>query len=265
MLSRTTGLVTAFVAGLALVVAAVLVVRQLTEPSKPELPVIPESRRPVLEAAARVCSPLSVPLLAAQIDAESGWRVNADSGQAQGISQFAPQTWKEWGRDGDGDGRADVWEPRDAIPSQARYMCHLYTVVKEVPGGSTRRGSTRLALAAYNAGPNAVLRAGGMPKMDETRGYVDKIVNDLLPKYRQAEKKYQENEAKHGSKKHGAAASSSPSSSPASSSSSASTRSAPSSGVTAASNLLSPAPDAATALPSTAPGATVPSASRRLR
>ncbi|WNE96285.1 lytic transglycosylase domain-containing protein [Streptomyces luomodiensis] len=196
MLTRAAGLVAAFIAGLALVVAAVLVVRHLTAPSKPELPVIPESRRPALEAAARVCAPLSVPLLAAQIDAESGWRPRADSGHAQGISQFAPVTWKEWGQDGDGDGKADVWEPRDAIPSQARYMCHLYDVVKAVPGSETSVGATRLALAAYNAGPNAVLRARGIPEILETEEYVDKIMKDLLPKYRKSEEKYRTSEAK---------------------------------------------------------------------
>ncbi|BBJ44158.1 hypothetical protein SSPO_068760 [Streptomyces antimycoticus] len=199
MLTRAAGLVAAFVAGLALVVAAVLVVRHLTAPSEPELPVVPETRRPIVESAVRACTPLSVPLLAAQIDAESGWRPDADSGHAQGISQFSPVTWKEWGQDGDGDGKANVWEPRDAIPSQARYMCHLYEVVKVVPGSKTTLGATQLALAAYNAGPNAVLRARGIPKILETQDYVDKILKELLPKYRESEEKYQRSEAKHKS------------------------------------------------------------------
>jgi len=191
MLSRAAGMLAAFVVGLALVVAAVLVVRQIMTPSEPELPVVPDARRPVLERAAKVCSPLSVPLLAAQIHAESNWRPDADSGHAQGISQFAPDTWKEWGRDGNGDGKADVWEPRDAIPSQARYMCHLYDVVEELPGNPTR-----LALAAYNAGPGAVLRARGVPTIHETRGYVDRIINTLLPQYRKSEARYEQSEAK---------------------------------------------------------------------
>ncbi|MEU1800554.1 lytic transglycosylase domain-containing protein [Streptomyces sp. NPDC019937] len=191
MLSRAAGMFAAFVAGLALVVAAILVVRQIMTPSEPKLPVIPDARRPIVEQAAKVCSPLSVPLLAAQIDAESGWRPDADSGHAQGISQFAPDTWKEWGRDGNGDGKADVWEPRDAIPSQAHYMCHLYGVVERIPGDRTR-----LALAAYNAGPGAVLRARGIPTIHETRGYVDRIMDTLLPQYRKSEARYQRSEAK---------------------------------------------------------------------
>ncbi|MGR3938185.1 lytic transglycosylase domain-containing protein [Streptomyces sp. BRA346] len=209
MLSRAAGMFAAFVAGLALVVAAVLVVRQIMASSEPELPVVPDARRPIVERAAKVCSALSVPLLAAQIHAESNWRPDADSGHAQGISQFAPDTWKEWGRDGNGDGKADVWEPRDAIPAQAHYMCHLYGVVGELPGNRTR-----LALAAYNAGPGAVVRARGIPTIHETRGYVDRIVNTLLPQYRKSEKRYQRSEAKRNrarSASPSASASSSPS------------------------------------------------------
>jgi soluble lytic murein transglycosylase-like protein len=37
-------------------------------------------------------------------------------------------------------------------------------------------GDETLALAAYNAGPQAVLRAGGVPQIAETRGYVSAIL-----------------------------------------------------------------------------------------
>ncbi|MEU5614955.1 lytic transglycosylase domain-containing protein [Streptomyces sparsogenes] len=185
MVTRRSRTVAALVGGALVLAAAILVVRHFTAPSEPELPTIPAARRPVVEAAARLCPKVSVPLLAAQIDAESGWRPDADSGHAQGISQFAPQTWAEWGRDGDGDGKADVWEPEDAIPSQARYMCHLYDMVKSLPGDPTE-----LALAAYNAGPTAVLEARGIPRIDETREYVDRILHTLLPQYRKSEAKY---------------------------------------------------------------------------
>ena len=48
-------------------------------------------------------------------------------------------------------------------------------------GGCVRKGergigSVSLALAAYNAGPRAVLRAGGIPANRETPGYVGRVI-----------------------------------------------------------------------------------------
>jgi membrane-bound lytic murein transglycosylase B len=143
----------------------------------PPLPTIPQEYLATVQSAARTCPQVDVPLLAAQIDAESHWNPDADSGRAQGIAQFYPATWAEWGRDHSGDGHPDVWNPKDAIPSQAAYMCQLFKDVHGVPGDPTQ-----LALAAYNAGPTAVLDAGGIPRIDETRNYVARI-EELIPQY----------------------------------------------------------------------------------
>jgi soluble lytic murein transglycosylase-like protein len=159
-----------------LVVAAALGVNWWLNRPAP-LPTIPQPYLATVRQAATTCPEINVPLLAAQLDAESHWNPLADSGQAQGIAQFYPSTWAEWGKDYSGDGKADVWNPKDAIPSQAAYMCSLFEQVKGVPGDPTE-----LALAAYNAGPTAVLKAQGIPQIDETLNYVNRI-EALIPLY----------------------------------------------------------------------------------
>ena len=139
---------------------------------------IPSRYTALLNTAATTCSQETVALLAAQIDAESGWNAEADSGQAQGIAQFTPATWAEWGGDYDHSGGSSVWDPGDAIPAQATYMCSLFRQTASVPGDATAN-----ALAAYNAGPSAVIKAGGVPDFSQTTAYVHRIMNDLEPRY----------------------------------------------------------------------------------
>jgi hypothetical protein len=143
----------------------------------PPLPTIPDEYLATVRTASHTCPQVSVPLLAAQLDAESHWNPDANSGQAQGIAQFYPSTWAEWGKSYSGDGKPNVWNPADAIPSQAAYMCQLFKEVRGVAGDPTQ-----LALAAYNAGPTAVLNAGGIPRITETRDYIARI-EELMPQY----------------------------------------------------------------------------------
>ncbi len=74
------------------------------------------------------------------------------------------RVWQHHRRDGDGDGRHRVHDPDDAFATAARYVRVLRRLI-----GSDRR---RLVLAAYNAGPGAVRRHGGVPPYAETIGYV---------------------------------------------------------------------------------------------
>ena len=136
---------------------------------------VPAAYVDTIEAAAASCDGLSAPVLAAQLKQESGWRTDAVStAGAVGMAQFMPTTWSAHGIDGDGDGRADPRNPYDAIWSAARFNCVLKTQVARVPGDVIA-----LTLAAYNAGPYAVLRHGGIPPYEETRHYVQTILAAL--------------------------------------------------------------------------------------
>ena len=147
--------------------------------------VVPAAYLPwVLKAGALCPAQISAPLIAAQIEAESGWNPKAKSGAgAQGIAQFMPATWRTWGKDDDQNGKVSPYDPGDAIMAQGRFMCSLAVFAQQGITRGTLQGSvTDLALAAYNAGPSAVDRSGGIPPFAETRDYIAEI-NKLIPKY----------------------------------------------------------------------------------
>ncbi|MGW3512680.1 C40 family peptidase [Streptomyces sp. NPDC000994] len=132
---------------------------------------VPAAYQPLVQKWGNLCAAINPALLAAQLYQESGFNPNARSpAAAQGIAQFIPGTWATHGIDGDGDGKADVWNPGDAIPSAASYDCELASYVKDVPGNVTHN-----MLAAYNAGAYAVIKYGGVPPYAETRNYVKTI------------------------------------------------------------------------------------------
>ncbi|MFE3996536.1 NlpC/P60 family protein [Streptomyces goshikiensis] len=132
---------------------------------------VPSNYRRLIEDAGRTCPEVSPNLLAALLKTESEFNPKATSPVgAQGIAQFMPSTWESSGIDGNGDGRRDVWDPEDAIPSAAKYLCGIAEEVKSVPGDRQSN-----MLAAYNAGSGAVLKYGGVPPYKETQGYVRSI------------------------------------------------------------------------------------------
>ncbi|MFM7210871.1 MAG: lytic transglycosylase domain-containing protein [Actinomycetota bacterium] len=134
--------------------------------------VIPEQYRPVIKEAAKRCKAVPARVLAAQLASESSWDPRAVSpAGAQGIAQFMPEVWAQYGVDGDGDGSADVWNPIDAIHSAAELNCVNRKLVADVPGDELRN-----VLAAYNAGFNQVVKYQGVPPFPETQEYVERVL-----------------------------------------------------------------------------------------
>ncbi|MEV0281568.1 bifunctional lytic transglycosylase/C40 family peptidase [Streptomyces sp. NPDC050610] len=132
---------------------------------------VPAQYEALVQKWGNLCPALSPPLLAAQLYSESGWNPKAVSpANALGIAQFIPGTWETHAIDGNGDGKKDIWDPEDAIPSAATYDCDLAKYVKSVPGDLSDN-----MLASYNAGAYAVIKNAGVPPYQETQGYVKTI------------------------------------------------------------------------------------------
>ncbi len=92
------------------------------------------------------------------VQQESGWNPNAKSHKgALGLAQLMPGTARLL--------RVDPGDPKQNLEGGARYLSWQYK----------KFGSWRLALAAYNAGPQAVTKYGGVPPYKETQNYVKVI------------------------------------------------------------------------------------------
>jgi len=99
-------------------------------------------------------------LLKAVCLAESAMNPNAVSkAGAQGLMQLMPPTAAEVHV-------SDPFDPYQSIDGGARYLAQQLATFGEVPH----------ALAAYNAGPNAVRKYGGIPPYAETQAYVEKVL-----------------------------------------------------------------------------------------
>lgn len=103
---------------------------------------------------------IDVDQLFRQVRTESNFQPNARNGKVQGLMQLSPLIQKAYGV-------KDPLDPMDNVRAGAEYLKHLIDKYD---------GNMKLALAAYNAGPTAVKRAGGVPKFKETQDYVRKIL-----------------------------------------------------------------------------------------
>jgi len=102
---------------------------------------------------------VSPDLVVNMVKTESGGRINAVSNKgARGPMQLMPATAKELGVN------PDDWQ--DNIRGGVRYINQMLRQFNDPV----------LAVAAYNAGPGKVRRAGGVPNIEETQNYVKKVL-----------------------------------------------------------------------------------------
>jgi len=147
--------------------------------------VIPPQYVPWVQRAGEECPDITPPVIAAQIQEESGWVPDVVSPKgALGIAQFLPGTFATWGRDDDGTGNVSPFNPADEIMAQGRYDCALAAQMTTLRAQGVVSGSVLdLTLAAYNAGPGKVELAGGPPSY--TASYYQQIESLAAGRYSQ--------------------------------------------------------------------------------
>lgn len=96
------------------------------------------------------------------VQAESDYNPGCVSNKgAMGLTQLMPGTARSLGVN-------DPMDPEQNLMGGAKYLAGLLKRFE---------GNERLALAAYNAGPGAVAKYGGVPPYQETQRYVEKIMS----------------------------------------------------------------------------------------
>jgi soluble lytic murein transglycosylase-like protein len=121
----------------------------------PACPVPAPFRSAFAEAAAKTGVPLSLLVATAYVESRMDPSAESHAG-ARGLLQLMPATARELRLDGD--------DPATNVLAGARYLAQMID----------RFGSVDLALAAYNAGPTAVTRAGAAPTVGTLR-YVKNV------------------------------------------------------------------------------------------
>jgi hypothetical protein len=115
--------------------------------------------RLIRRAAAR--HQVDMALVKAVMHAESAFNPHAISHKgASGLMQLMPATAARYGVE-------DIFDPVQNVYGGVRYLRDLLVMFDHNP---------RLAVAAYNAGENAVKRHKGVPPYAETQGYVRKVL-----------------------------------------------------------------------------------------
>jgi soluble lytic murein transglycosylase len=115
---------------------------------------------PIIADASRKYG-IEAPLIKAVIKAESDFDPNAISGKgARGLMQIMPMNYRLLNVE-------NPFDPHQSIDGGARYLRDML---------DRYSGKLNLSLAAYNAGPGAVDRHGGVPPYPETTEYITRVL-----------------------------------------------------------------------------------------
>lgn len=92
-------------------------------PPPPSSPVL--RYRALAKQAVKTCPglPTGVLFAIAEVETNLGRNKSVSRAGAIGPMQFLPGTWRAYATDGDGDGRADITNPADAVHTAARHLC----------------------------------------------------------------------------------------------------------------------------------------------
>src|SRR5580658_1205381 len=136
---------------------------QATDDANAPAPIPPEQIDQLVQQNADIWQ-VDPALIKSVIANESSFNANATSPVgAQGLMQLMPETAASLGV-------KDPYDPAQNVAGGTRYLRGLLDRFK---------GDTRLAVAAYNAGPGAVEKYGDVPPYAETQGYVKNVLGSL--------------------------------------------------------------------------------------
>ena len=134
-----------------------------TDATDAPAPVPPEQINQLVQQNADIWQ-VDPALIKSVIANESSFNANATSPVgAQGLMQLMPETAASLGV-------RDPYDPAQNVAGGTRYLKGLLDRFK---------GDTRLAVAAYNAGPGAVEKYGDVPPYAETQNYVKNVLGSL--------------------------------------------------------------------------------------
>lgn len=130
---------------------------------------VPPAFEPWFRKAGALCRQITPAFLAGISKQESGFQQGLISPDgARGPMQFMDYTYPSWAKDDDGNGRADPNDIGDAVMAGGRFSCDNAAKIDAAVAKGTVHppadgGVQKLYAEAYNAGPGAILSAGGEP------------------------------------------------------------------------------------------------------